>query len=134
MKRSLQSLLCLIAALHLVGGHWGVMQMIAWAQMLRDYSQDRGVAVAVMDTFNGEHPCPMCDKIKAGRAQEEQQKPASLPKADQPAIWLVASKVVQDLPASPWATSKVRAAFAEPRQLAAQYDAGPATPPPRAGI
>lgn len=134
VKRHLQSLLCLLAALHLVGGHWGVMQMVAWAQMLRDYSQDRSVAEAVMDTFDGEHPCPMCQKIKSCRAEEEKQKPESLLKADQPGSWLTAAVVALDLPESPWTRENGSVGFVSPQPLSAQHMAGPATPPPRVGI
>lgn len=134
VKRHLQSLLCLLAALHLVGGHWGVMQMVAWAQMLRDYSQDRSVAEAVIDTFDGEHPCAMCQKIKSCRAEEEKQKPASLLKMDQSGSWLVTSVVALDLPESPWTRENSLVGFVIPQPLAAQYLAAPATPPPRAGV
>ncbi|WP_038167580.1 hypothetical protein [Verrucomicrobium sp. BvORR106] len=133
VKRYLQSLLCLIAALHLVGGHWGVMQMVAWAQMLRDYSQDRSLVEAVLNTLDGEHPCPMCLKIKAGRVQEEKQRPTSLPKADQPGSWLMASAVALDLPEPPWICGEVSMGFSAPRSFFAQHIDGPATPPPRGG-
>lgn len=74
MKRCLHTLVCLVAALHLVGGHWGIMQMVAWATMLRDYTVERGLMVGVKDTFDGEHPCDMCRTIATEMGQEEQKK------------------------------------------------------------
>jgi len=60
-----------IAMFSIAGGHWGVLQTLAWAKMLRTYSQDASIKVAVEKTFSGEHPCPLCLKVREGRAKEE---------------------------------------------------------------
>ena len=82
MKRFLQSIVCLIAALHLVGGHWGVLQMVAWARMLNEYTEQRGLITGVMETFDGQHGCAMCKKIADGR-QKEQKENLPLTKSGQ---------------------------------------------------
>jgi hypothetical protein len=65
---------CFIALFAMLGGHWFVLQSVAWTRMLADFSQQDSLLVAISKTFDGEHPCPMCRKIQAGRQQEEQQE------------------------------------------------------------
>jgi len=60
-----------LAMFSIAGGHWAVLQTVAWAQMLRDYSQESGFAAAVTQTFSGERPCTMCKSIEKNRQQEE---------------------------------------------------------------
>ncbi len=59
------------ALLHLCGGHWGVLQGIAWAKMLIEYSQVDGLRQGIAKTFDGEHPCEMCRSIAKGRDSEK---------------------------------------------------------------
>ena len=55
------SVLCLILLLQ---GPVVLTQEIGWVQMLISYSWDRGVARGVVETFDGDHPCPMCHKAE----------------------------------------------------------------------
>jgi hypothetical protein len=48
------------ACFSLPGGHWMALQMFAWAQMLRDYSRNATITVAIQKTFSGTAPCMMC--------------------------------------------------------------------------
>ena len=66
-------LMCM-AFFSLAGGHWLVLQTVAWAQMLRDYSKSAPIAEAIERTFSGGYPCTMCIKIT-----EEQQKEEKAP-------------------------------------------------------
>jgi len=61
----------------IAGGHWAVLQSIAWARMVSDFSRNVPVSVAVQKTFSGEFPCAMCRKISDGR-KSEQQLPATV--------------------------------------------------------
>ena len=64
-----------VALFFIVGGHWGVMQTVAWSKMLWDYSQRAGSLVAgAKKTFDGEHPCRMCDSIKEAKGKEEKSQ------------------------------------------------------------
>ena len=65
-----------LALFALVGGHWAVLQTIAWAQMLRDYSKNAPIIEAIAKTFSGRSPCGMCTKIS-----EERQKGERAPAA-----------------------------------------------------
>ena len=42
--------------------------------MLVSYSRNASFAEAVVKTFDGKHPCPMCLMIRDGRQQEERQQ------------------------------------------------------------
>ncbi len=64
---------CLVAVLVAGGGHWAVLQTVAWVGMLVDYSGQASLAEAVQMTFDGKHPCPICRKIEQGRKQERRQ-------------------------------------------------------------
>ena len=66
--------LVLIAAVQILGGHWAVLQSVAWAQMLVEYAQSDSLGVAVAKTFDGDHPCSLCHTVSDGRAQEKKQE------------------------------------------------------------
>jgi hypothetical protein len=57
----------------LVGLHWVLLQAFAWTGMIVRYSRDFGVRRAIVMTFDGEHPCPLCLAIKAGRATAKER-------------------------------------------------------------
>lgn len=77
MLRRLGQILSLVALFAICGGHWAVLQTVAWTQMLRDYSKDSGIVVAIQQTFSGERPCTMCKTITNER-QKENQLPAAI--------------------------------------------------------
>ena len=55
-------LLALVSAINL---HLPVLQVVAWAGMIVNYSRDAEISEAIEMTFDGEHPCPMCKVIQA---------------------------------------------------------------------
>ena len=56
-----------------IGLHWAALQTVAWMGMLLDYSRTGTVASAIEKTFDGHHPCPLCQAISKGR--ESGKKP-----------------------------------------------------------
>jgi hypothetical protein len=62
MPRSTHILTWLMLAMF-VGGHWGMLQVVAWTGMLIDYSRDATFAEAWDKTFSGEHPCAICKTV-----------------------------------------------------------------------
>lgn len=63
-----------------MGGHWAVLQGIAWTGMLLEYSvEDGSLLKGVTKTFDGGHPCKMCLSISEGQ-QEESKDQESAPK------------------------------------------------------
>jgi hypothetical protein len=72
LKSLLHKVILIACALHLSGAHWAVLQVTAWTGMLVARTQASGVAAAVATTFDGEHPCAMCNAITAGQQEEKQ--------------------------------------------------------------
>jgi len=56
-----------------VGGHWAVLQSVAWIGMAVEFSQSMPMDQALAATFDGNHPCAMCQAVKQGRAKEREQ-------------------------------------------------------------
>src|ERR1700723_2091760 len=71
----------LIAALFLaIGGHWAVLQTVAWATMIVDYSRSGALTEAVQKTFDGKHPCQICTEIQKSRQSDKKQESLLLSK------------------------------------------------------
>ena len=78
-----------VALFIVAGGHWGAMQTVAWTGMLWSYTQaDGSLLSGLKKTFDGEHPCTMCQSIKVAKEKE----------STVPAI-VVALKKIESLPA-----------------------------------
>jgi hypothetical protein len=71
--RRLTFLVVLVAFTFLCGGQWPVLQCVAWANMIREYSEMVPVCQAVEMTFSGQFPCEICKAI-AEKKQEENTK------------------------------------------------------------
>lgn len=72
--------LLFLAMFSIAGGHWAVLQTVAWTGMLIEYSQSASIGTAISKTFGGKAPCQMCRTIETGR-QNESKVPATV-KAD----------------------------------------------------
>lgn len=47
-----------------LGLQWAVVQGLGWTSMLVSYSQSDGLIQAVSKTFDGLHPCPLCEAVE----------------------------------------------------------------------
>lgn len=63
-------------ALFLAGGQLGLLQVVAWAGMVVNYSGRYGLTEGVTRTFDGKNPCPMCKKIEQARKTQKENKPS----------------------------------------------------------
>ena len=79
-SRSKASLLPRIARLVIVGTiclslglHWALLQGVAWAGMLVSFASEGTVMEAVQKTFDGQHGCPLCKKVKEGSSSDRKQ-------------------------------------------------------------
>ncbi len=70
MQSRFARILVLLAAVQILGGHWAVLQSVAWVKMVVAYSQDESLPVAIAKTFDGTHPCDLCKVVTAGRDAE----------------------------------------------------------------
>lgn len=63
-------ILVVLALTLTVGGHWILLQSAAWAGMLISYSKDSTLSEALLKTFDGNHPCKLCQMVQAGKRSE----------------------------------------------------------------
>ncbi|NJL19512.1 MAG: hypothetical protein HC901_04545 [Bdellovibrionaceae bacterium] len=125
--RALAKPLCWLAMLLVSGAHWFILQSIAWAGMLLLYSANDGLPAGVAKTFDGQHPCALCEKVDEGRRSEEAPK-LPLLKLDKKADWFA-----QLRPLSLAVRTPLPAPDHFPASLlteASRFDV-PETPPPR---
>ena len=67
--------LLVVAALVLTTGlHWAALQTLAWTTMLANNLCEQTFTEAVARTFDGEHPCPLCKAIAAGKKSEKKSE------------------------------------------------------------
>ena len=72
--RRFSFLLATLAFFSMAGGQWTVLQGVAWARMLADYSQRSGSLVTgVEQTFDGRHACDLCRAIQVGKSKEHKE-------------------------------------------------------------
>ena len=63
-----------------IGLHWAVLQSAAWVGMAVAYSVEKGSVVeGLSDTFDGDHPCPLCKAVEKGVSSEQQPKDGQTP-------------------------------------------------------
>lgn len=70
--KQLGRILLIIALLGATGGHWAVLQTIAWTDMLASNLQTQSLGDAITTTFDGAHPCKLCHQITEGKRAEKQ--------------------------------------------------------------
>ena len=110
-----------------IGMPWGVVQGIAWARMLVTFAGETSLMQAVEMTFDGEHPCELCQM-----ARKAQNKPApQSPTPEKAAIKFLAtaSEAAPRLlmpPSLPMAFSPLSSYFSI-------FGHEPEKPPPRRG-
>lgn len=129
--RTTPSLLSRIARLVVVGVvclslgmHWALLQGIAWTGMLISFARDGAVMEAVQKTFDGQHGCALCQKVKQGRDSNDsqpQQAGQSLKKVD-----AVLVKIIHLI-----APAAEKMSFVMTHETLAQRNELPETPPPR---
>jgi hypothetical protein len=94
LKRACQILLVLMTCLHLCGGSLGFLQLMAWAGMAVTYTAESGMVEGLKETFDGEHPCPLCVAIAAAEGKESEPGepgaplPQSIERLAKQVIWL----------------------------------------------
>lgn len=70
----LGKLLIVTALVAMLGAHWALLQTVAWTTMLADNLQSASLQDAIVKTFDGRHPCPLCRAIAAGKKAEQKRE------------------------------------------------------------
>ena len=71
MIARLPRILVALALASSIGLHWAFLQAIAWTGMIVSYSQEAPLREAVEKTFDGKHPCSLCQQIAKGKQSEK---------------------------------------------------------------
>ena len=122
--RHLRVQITIVALLLICGAQWFVFQSVAWASMLIANTQHASLVEAVMETFDGEHPCALCHKVADGDKREKQNK--SMPVA---AKMVLFHEEVQSV--APPVFVLVRRGLADVDRITHDRNERPPLPPPR---
>ena len=57
-----------------VGAHWAILQSVAWFGMAVTYSHDGSLKDAIVKTFDGKHPCKLCQLVADGKKAEHKEE------------------------------------------------------------
>ncbi|HEY4416324.1 MAG TPA: hypothetical protein VGO57_11585 [Verrucomicrobiae bacterium] len=81
----LGKLLVIATLVATTGAHWALLQSVAWTTMLADNLRTQSLSLAVAQTFDGDHPCPLCKAIAAGKKSERKTEiTGAAPKLEYP--------------------------------------------------
>ena len=105
-----------------IGGHWALLQSVAWVGMLANNARQCSLTEAIEKTFDGKHPCALCKVVQEGKKSEK--KPTLLKVETKLDFWLA--------PASSLLTSPRPAGyFCLVTKTLQSRSEPPPTPPPR---
>ncbi len=62
-----------MALLFATGAQWLMLQSVAWTGMLFTYSRQAPLLEAVQMTFDGNHPCSLCEHIRTAEKDTPQK-------------------------------------------------------------
>jgi hypothetical protein len=66
-----------------IGLHWFTLQSVAWTSMIIDYSKRGTFCQAIVQTFDGAHPCSLCRVVnKANSTEKKSNLQLLTPKID----------------------------------------------------
>lgn len=126
LRRTARTLLVAVLMLS-IGLHWVVLQSAAWAGMIVTYSVQQGSLIeGVSQTFDNEHPCPLCSAIKQGK-QSEKKDTKQVDQKKKIDFSLLATPVICLTPPAP------RLQRIEWVEHGSQFQPRPPSPPPRRG-
>jgi hypothetical protein len=114
--------LAVVTLTFVLGGHWAILQSVAWVTMVASYSQKAPLKAALAKTFGGKHPCSICKFVAKGKKAEQKQETRKLlVKVD---FFLTPTRVAIYPP------SPAPLQFSSTRSAGSRNEAPP-TPPPR---
>ena len=64
--------------MQLLGGHWAVLQSVAWVGMAIDYAKTESLGAALDKTFSGANPCELCQVVSRGVNEEKKRDAGKL--------------------------------------------------------
>src|ERR1051326_2842359 len=73
LRSRLANWIAVVTLTFVLGGHWAILQSVAWLTMVAGYSQTDPLKQALVKTFDGDHPCPLCLFVAKGKKAEQKQ-------------------------------------------------------------
>jgi hypothetical protein len=73
MQSALKRWLVVVLVILSIGTPWAWLQSAAWVNMLVKYSRQTGLRQGFSMTFDGNHPCRLCQAVKQGQAQDQRE-------------------------------------------------------------
>ncbi|MFC7336926.1 hypothetical protein ACFQY0_07035 [Haloferula chungangensis] len=125
----IRKLIVIMGCIHLLGGSFGVLQIVAWAGMLVQYSSSEGVSEGISKTFDGEHPCSLCLAIKEVKDQQSEKQPLQVA-SDKLSLKELALPTIITL-RNPTSRPTVIPPFLDPIEHCGSRADSPPVPPPR---
>lgn len=122
MLKRLSKLAVIVSLVAMVGGHWAILQTVAWVGMTFSFAQSAPLTTALRKTFDGNNPCSLCKAVDEGKRNE--RKDASLKLETKLDFCLVPSPFLLDAP-PPFAVVS-----GETPRMHLRYESPP-TPPPQ---
>ena len=111
-----------VALVSSIGLHWAFFQSVAWVGMVISYSQEGTLTEAIVKTFDGKHPCSLCNQIaQAQKSQKKSDRPFDLKKFE----FISAGQVITFVVPSDFHLQSAS------NSSAAQLPDTPPVPPPR---
>ena len=74
MLRRVGHVLLIVALLFATGGHWALLQTVAWTNMLATNLRMCPLEEAITRTFDGQHPCAICKVVCEGKKSEKKSE------------------------------------------------------------
>ena len=71
-----------------VGLPQGLLQTVAWGWMITSYSQEAGLKEGLRKTFDGNHPCGLCERIAQARPDTAPATLAPVPGTSMDPFWI----------------------------------------------
>ncbi|OYW75017.1 MAG: hypothetical protein B7Z37_15235 [Verrucomicrobia bacterium 12-59-8] len=123
VQRGVVLLLCLA-----LGLQWALLQGIAWTEMLISFASEGSVIEAVEKTFDGQHACELCKKVKEGTQDSNKRKQSTLEESAGKGMHAVLASPVVLIPptAKPLSFAPLCAVLVRRNEI-------PEPPPPRCG-
>lgn len=114
---------CLLAIFISAGGHWAMLQSIAYTRMLFEFAEQDSLGAAVKKTFDERYACSLCPKIRDG-FNSDHKKPLTLSEVQQPEFLLQFNALIFFIP-----VVVAHVAFVPSRHV--DFPNAPPKPPPR---
>jgi len=73
VKKQIGQILIAFTLITAIGGHWALLQSVAWVGMFANNIRQCSIPEALEKTFDGKNPCGLCKVVSAGKKAEQKE-------------------------------------------------------------